>query len=136
MGFARDVKNVWLARKTPVFSSLVLFFLLRGLHIDLLVVLFLFPWVVWCVTLVVLERKGRCYLPRGLGTPRGFLYTTGFWILMNRWDLYACISEERLTIALYSILSFQSFCTSIACTAQRLVMFVYLQKELDWTCSI
>jgi len=48
LGFARDVKNVWLAGKTLVCFS---FGFSARVHIDLLAVLLLFPWDVWCVTL-------------------------------------------------------------------------------------
>ncbi|KAB8304711.1 hypothetical protein EYC80_004071 [Monilinia laxa] len=75
LGFARDIKNVWLARKTTVFLSLVFFarvaYRLCWLYYSCFLGLF------WCVTLVFLERKGRCYLPRGLGTPRGLFVHDG-----------------------------------------------------------
>lgn len=55
----------------------------------------------------------------------GILYTMGiFWNLMNWWDLYACILEERLTL-LSCILyySFKASALLLLVLAQRLVLF-------------
>lgn len=57
-----------------------LWYFCEGLHIDLLVVLFPFPWVVWCVTLVFWKKGSVAIFLADWARLVGILYTMGiFW---------------------------------------------------------